>query len=244
MQKTMVFVGIFLLAALVLASCSGQTADGGMNDLENTMNNNMEPGNAANIEDNSDGMMDDNSGHSGDDVDNSMDDSDGEMMGDQEGEMTGEGSEPDFKGPAWHAYNFTNVSTGETFSLSQFRGKVVLVETMATWCSNCLKQQQQVKEFHNLLGTRDDFLSVGISLEAGLDPQQLVVYTQDRGFDWRYAIAPQEVQEGILETLGGQFLNPPATPMFILDKDGGMHPLPLGKIKSAAELLALVEPFL
>ena len=232
MQKTKLVIGIFLLAMLVLSACSGQPA----NDVMNDMDTDTGHSNNAEMEDKNDEMMENDSGHSEDAMDESMDNKDDNMAD--------ESSESAMEGPAWHSFEFVNVSTVETFALSQLKGKVVLVETMATWCSNCLKQQQQVKEFHSLLGARDDFLSVGISLEAEIDPNKLVGYINDRGFDWTYAIAPNEAQEGIVGSLGGQFLNPPATPMFVIDKDGGMHPLPLGKIKSAAELLAFVEPFL
>ena len=53
----------------------------------------------------------------------------------------------------------------------------------------------------------------------------------------------ESAQQNIVAAVGGQFLNPPSTPMFIVDKDGGTHELPLG-IKTADELLAFVEPFL
>ncbi len=41
----------------------------------------------------------------------------------------------------------------------------------------------------------------------------------------------ESVQQSIVAAFGGQFLNPPATPMFIVDKDGGTHELPLGRLK-------------
>ena len=35
------------------------------------------------------------------------------------------------------------------------KGKVVLVETMAQWCSTCKKQQGEVKALHEKLGMKD-----------------------------------------------------------------------------------------
>ena len=54
--------------------------------------------------------------------------------------------------PAWYSASLTDASTGQAFTINDFKGKVVLVETMAIWCSNCLKQQGQVKALHDLLG--------------------------------------------------------------------------------------------
>ena len=106
-----------------------------------------------------------------------------------------------------------------------------------------MRQQQQVRELHNLLGEREDFVGVGIDVDLNEDIVRLAGYTQDNGFDWYYSVANQEVLSGISDTLGGQFLNPPSTPIVIIDKDGNMHPLPFG-IKSAEELLAAVEMYL
>ena len=39
--------------------------------------------------------------------------------------------------PSWFENEFVNVNTGETFRIVDLKGKVILVETMATWCSNC-----------------------------------------------------------------------------------------------------------
>ena len=36
---------------------------------------------------------------------------------------------------------------------------------MAQWCSNCLKQQTQVKALHELMGETPDFISVGLDAD-------------------------------------------------------------------------------
>ena len=136
-----------------------------------------------------------------------------------------------------------DATTGETFTINDFRGKVVLVETMAMWCSNCLRQQKEVRELHNLLGERDDFVGIGIDVDLNEDLVRLADYTQNNGFHWYYSVANQDVLSGISESLGGQFLNPPSTPIVIIDKDGNMHPLPFG-IKSVDSLLSAVELYL
>lgn len=39
--------------------------------------------------------------------------------------------------PAWYSASLTDASTGQAFTINDFKGKVVLVETLAMWCSNC-----------------------------------------------------------------------------------------------------------
>jgi hypothetical protein len=145
--------------------------------------------------------------------------------------------------PDWFKASLTNVNTGETFAVGDYKGKVVLVETLAMWCSNCLKQQGQVQTLHDLVGERDDFVSLGLDIDPNENAEALKAYTANNGFDWVYAIAPTEVAREIGQLYGDQFLNPPSTPMLIIDREGEVHLLPFG-IKSAEDLLDALQPFL
>ena len=145
--------------------------------------------------------------------------------------------------PNWFSASLTNVHTGEDFAIQDLQGKVVLVETMAVWCSNCLKQQGQVKELHNLLGERDDFVSLGLDIDPNEDAAKLKGFVEDKGFDWLYAVSPADVSREFASLYGDQFLNPPSTPMLVIDRHGNVHPLPFG-IKSADDLLNAVQPYL
>ncbi|MFQ5419741.1 MAG: peroxiredoxin family protein, partial [Anaerolineae bacterium] len=46
--------------------------------------------------------------------------------------------------PAWQTVPLTDVRTGETFTLADYAGKVIIVETMAVWCPFCDQQQMQI----------------------------------------------------------------------------------------------------
>jgi len=145
--------------------------------------------------------------------------------------------------PAWFSASLTNVNTGESFTINDLKGKVVLVETMAVWCSNCLKQQTQVKALHASLGERDDFVSIGFDIDPNEDADRLKSFVEGNGFDWHYAVAPDDVSRDIASLYGAQFLNPPSTPMLIIDRHGVAHPLPFG-IKSADDLQQALQPYL
>jgi thiol-disulfide isomerase/thioredoxin len=249
MRNIKLVFGLLILTAFLFAACSSPDAvnevmSENSAEMENSVNT-MDSGDQMAEDEMADEMSNDMSDDSHDAVANSVDDN----MQDETDQMTEETtdsseSEGSFvRTPPWFDYQFVDASTGETFTINDFRGKVILVETMAMWCSNCLRQQKEVRELHNLLGERDDFVGIGIDVDLNEDLVRLADYTQNNGFDWYYSIANQDVLSGISETLGGQFLNPPSTPIVIIDKDGNLHPLPFG-IKSADSLLAAVELYL
>src|SRR3972149_2957209 len=145
--------------------------------------------------------------------------------------------------PAWFGMSLTDVTTQESFTINDLKGKVILVEPLAQWCPSCLKQQKQVMELLLLLGENPDFVSLGLDIDANEDSASLKAYMDKNGFTWRYAVSPAELSREIGNLYGSQFLNPPSTPMLIIDRHGEVHLLPFG-IKSADELLDALEPFL
>ncbi|MBN1303380.1 MAG: TlpA family protein disulfide reductase [Anaerolineales bacterium] len=145
--------------------------------------------------------------------------------------------------PAWYSIPLTDARTGQSFSIAELKGKVVLVETMAMWCSNCLKQQGQVKVLHEKLGDQEDFVGIGLDIDPNEKADALRSYVETNGFTWLYAVSPPEVSQEISVLYGPQFLNPPSTPIVIIDRKGEAHPLPFG-IKSAEALYQAIEPFL
>ncbi len=227
MKKAHLIVSLLLLSGLLLAACSAQpqaaeaiptaevAADAGQEAMPETDAT----------------AMDESASPHGDTAEAAMETQDDTMS--DAAAMT----------PAWLQASLTNVRTGETFAITDFQGKVVLVETLAMWCSNCLQQQQQVKALHEMLGERADFVSIGIDIDPNENATVLAGYIEKNGFDWLYTVAPTEVAREIGQLYGDQFLNPPSTPMLIIDRHGEAHPLPFG-IKSAESLLDALQPFL
>ncbi len=247
-QKGLPFVLIIL--ALVLAACAPALPVTGEKNATMNEEASMEDKDAAMTEDsmdkNDDTMAEDSHGTDMDTDDTMMDDDkkDDTMMDE---DTMSEGTSDDamdsmMDSPEWFSHEFLNVNTGETFTISDLKGKVVLVETMATWCSNCLRQQKEVKALHDLIGDRDDFVSFGLDIDLNENADALKNYVDQQGFDWTYAITSDTVAREIGNLYGSQFLNPPSTPMLIIDQKGEVHPLPFG-IKSAADLQEALQPF-
>ena len=57
-------------------------------------------------------------------------------------------------------------SDGETATLEQYRGKVVLLDFWATWCTGCKQEIPWFAEFQQKFGAKD-FAVVGVSLDEG-----------------------------------------------------------------------------
>ena len=146
--------------------------------------------------------------------------------------------------PAWFDTSLKDVRSGESFTINDFKGKVVLVETMAVWCTTCFQEQGQIKALHESLGMRDDFVSVSLDIDPNEDESALTAYTQKNSqFDWRYAITGADIAHAIGNVYGEQFLNPPSAPIFVVDRHGASHALPFG-LKSADDLMKAIQPYL
>ena len=129
--------------------------------------------------------------------------------------------------PAWQTMALTNARTGESFTLADFAGKHVFVETMATWCPNCRQQLGNVKSAA-ARANAEQTVFVAISVETDLAPATLAQYADDNGFTWTFAVATPEMVQTLAETFGQTIANPPATPHFILLPDGAHGDLVTG----------------
>jgi cytochrome oxidase Cu insertion factor (SCO1/SenC/PrrC family) len=143
----------------------------------------------------------------------------------------------------WFDMELTDAVSGETFTMSDFAGKVVLVETMAMWCPNCLVQANEVRKMHEALGNPKDLISVSLDVDTNEDAATLKKYVEEYGYDWRFAVAPLLVARALGNRYSAQYLNPPISPMLLIDREGEVHLLEYG-FKSAEALQEFVEPFL
>lgn len=145
--------------------------------------------------------------------------------------------------PEWFDMELTDAQTGETFTMNDYAGKVVLMETMAIWCPNCVVQANEVRNLHELLGNPDNLISVSLDVDINEDAAALKEYAEEYGFEWHFAVAPLQVARALGNLYTAQYLNPPLSPMLIIDQNGEVHHLDYG-IKEAETLKEIVEPYL
>ncbi len=138
----------------------------------------------------------------------------------------------------WATMTLTDVTTGEPFRLADLsaQGKVLFIETMATWCANCRAQQ---REAVNALAGLDSNLVewIGLDIEATEDSDALARYSATNGFPFRYAIADRDLSRALADEFGDVVLSPPSVNLIVVGTDGVVTHL-VGH-HSADEIVAL-----
>jgi len=138
----------------------------------------------------------------------------------------------------WRDYELTDVNTGETFKISDFKGTPILLESFAVWCPTCTRQQQEIRKLHDEIG--DSFISISLDTDPNENAAKVIDHTERNGFDWRYAISPSELTIALIDEFGVVFVNAPQAPMAFIDKDQNAELLRNG-VKSSGELKSKLE---
>ena len=142
--------------------------------------------------------------------------------------------------PAWQTISLTDARTGEAFTFADFKGKTVFVEPMATWCTNCRAQLNNVLEAKNQLNS-DDVVFIGLSVETSISNADLADYANSNGFDFVWAVMTPEMLQELAGQFGQTISNPPSTPHFIVRPDGSTTELVTGRESADALIAEILE---
>ena len=144
-------------------------------------------------------------------------------------------------GSKWLEAELKDVNSGTPFTISQFKGKVVVVELIAVWCSTCLQQEKTIQPL--LTGSGMGFEYVSLDIDPNENAMDLGKYAQQNQFQWKLAVVTSATAHDIGQIYADSYLNPPSAPILVVDKKGEVHPLPLG-LKNADEFKKALEPFM
>lgn len=139
----------------------------------------------------------------------------------------------------WATAPLVDVSTGQSFRIADHAGKVIILETMAIWCSNCRAQQHDVVSALRELD-RDRVVFIVLDVDPNEDAASLARYRTANGFEGSYAVADTAVARALAAEFGDQILNPPATPIVLIGTDGRVTLTPFGH-KSRDEIISLAR---
>jgi thiol-disulfide isomerase/thioredoxin len=78
-----------------------------------------------------------------------------------------------------YSFDLQNVRTGEYVSLSEFKGKIILLDFFATWCPPCREQMNVMSKVH------DDFsdkgiVVIGVSLDKRYDRNKVMEFLKEK----------------------------------------------------------------
>jgi thiol-disulfide isomerase/thioredoxin len=75
---------------------------------------------------------------------------------------------------------------GETFKLSDFEGRPVVLDLMATWCQPCWLQMPILNDTYNVYGQQVVFISIG--MDWAESDAQIRDMRDTYGAEWRFAV--------------------------------------------------------
>ena len=96
---------------------------------------------------------------------------------------------------------FTDLD-GKDISISDFQGKVVVLDMMATWCPSCREGMADLVEVYDRYGDSIEMITVDIDLTE--TPAQLRDYQKEYGAEWRFAMDNEDqdfLQEFNVQTI-------------------------------------------
>ncbi len=130
-------------------------------------------------------------------------------------------------------FTLPDVKSGQKYSLSQFKGKVVLLNFFTFLCEPCRKEMPQLNQIDKELKGRG-FQVLGIGLAS--TPAQLKTLAQQLGLDYPVLAGDDQVRKA--------YGNIDLVPMtFIIDRQGGVVHKILGE-RSKEDFLKLIQPLL
>jgi len=135
--------------------------------------------------------------------------------------------------PLWQTASLEDVNSGETFTVEQFRGTPVLLESFAVWCPTCTKQQREIQKLHDEVG--ESVISISLDADQNEDADRVRAHTESQGFDWRYVISPIEVTLSLVGDFGPSIVNAPSAPVILICPGGEYKKLDSG-VKKVPEL--------
>ena len=157
-----------------------------------------------------------------------------ELTGEQIEEKTEETYELPETG--WRDGELTDVLTGKTFKISDFKGKPILLESFAVWCPTCLQQQRKIKELI-AQESEGEVIHISIDTDPNEDAQQIIDHANENDLVWLFAISPTAYTLALIDEFTTRVIAAPTAPVILICDDPEQTARLLKRgVKSANEL--------
>jgi thiol-disulfide isomerase/thioredoxin len=138
--------------------------------------------------------------------------------------------------PLWRTAEFSDVRTGERFSIADLQDRPILLESFAVWCPTCLKQQKEIEKLHDIIG--DEAVSISLDTDPNEDEAKVLEFLDENGFSWYYAVSPREVTQSLIDEFGVTVVNAPSAPVVLIC--GDQHEFLSSGVKTVDDLQAAI----
>jgi len=140
--------------------------------------------------------------------------------------------------PTWMEIELTDVAKGETFKISDFEGKPILLESFAVWCPTCLAQQKEMKKVQQIEG--ENIIHISLDTDPNEDEAKVREHIERNELDWYFAVSPVELTQALIDEFGLNVVSAPRAPVVLICEDQSTRFLRSG-VKTAEELISEVE---
>ncbi|MCF7872048.1 redoxin family protein [Candidatus Woesearchaeota archaeon] len=142
----------------------------------------------------------------------------------------------------WLDYELKDINSNETFKISDFKGKKVMMETFSVWCVNCKQQQNEIKKFNEqcLNECGEDVVFISINADPNEDEKIVKKHIEENEYSWRYVIAPSDFMNQLMNEFGFVILNAPQAPIVRICEDQSYTLIPTG-VKTVEDLKEVIK---
>ena len=95
-------------------------------------------------------------------------------------------------------FNITDVDSSLTYELSDFQGKIVMLDLFATWCGPCIAALPIIRELY-LMYPEDMFQIISIDVDTGESQSLVSNFRKNYGMDWIVGIDHNNTIDSILD---------------------------------------------
>lgn len=132
----------------------------------------------------------------------------------------------------WTTIELSTVRGEETFTIDELDGPAV-IQTFTVWSSACEQQSE------NLSGLADSTTVISLNMDASEDAATVREYANTNGFDWRFAVTPTEMKNGLISEFGPSVTEASSTPIIVACEDGSTA-YRAGSVVATAEIERLI----